>query len=108
MSDVEISRKVVGDWTVSGSSGNTQVRSDGSFVADPPTDTNVTAFPKWAGLWYIKDGFYIKMITNVFDSKGYDHTIINVERRYKIIRIDDHQMVIRPEGHTNLITILKH
>ena len=98
LSDVEISHKAVGSWIVSGSSGGMELRSDGYYCS-----RQVTGALAYEGSWHIEDGFMVASITNT-GGLALRETLTH---RYKIISIDDHQMIVRPEGHTNLVTISK-
>jgi hypothetical protein len=100
LSDAEISHKAVGSWIVSGSSGGMEMRSDGSYSVKMASGDLA-----YEGSWHIEAGFLVATITNWPSRQPQEapsHT-----KRYRIISIDEHQMVVRPEGYTNLVTISK-
>jgi hypothetical protein len=98
LSDAEISRKAVGSWIISGSSGGMELRSGAYYCS-----RQVTGALAYEGSWHIDDGFMVASVTNVFGLAPREI----LTHRFKIISIDDHQMIVRPEGHTNLVTISK-
>ena len=97
LSDAEISRKAVGVWTFPHMADKTEMRSDGSFFQG--TGTNVTG-----GCWHIEDGYVVTILTNV---PGHAPGAFGHPSRYKVISIDDHQMVFLPDGQTNSVTLTK-
>jgi hypothetical protein len=71
-------------------------RPDGSFVCtDTISPTNVSTI---RGSWQVNDGFMVMTGTNasppISELKA---------ERYRVVRIDDREMVLRRDGQTNLV-----
>jgi len=100
-SDAELRQKVQGTWMpYHDSRKTTEHKADGSFVFKFTLElTNeMTA----EGTWQIKDGFMVTTITNA----SWPDAKLEVNR-YKIVHIDDHEMILRHDGATNLLKVLK-
>jgi hypothetical protein len=100
LSDAEISHKAVGSWIVTGSHGGMEMRSDGSYSVKMASGDLA-----YEGSWHIDSGFLVAIVTNMPGRQPQE--AFSQTKRYQIISIDDHQMIVRPEGHTNLVTISK-
>jgi hypothetical protein len=100
-SDNRIRREVVGTWIpMSHPSRVIETRPDGSFVC---TDTiNATNVSTIRGSWQVNDGFMLMTGTNASPPIPE----LKVER-YRVVRIDDAEMVLRRDGQTNLLVAHK-
>jgi hypothetical protein len=94
LSDAAISRKAPGNWTDTSNAGaSIGLRQDGSFCV-----TSAQGDPQFGGSWLVKDQFLVLNVTNI------PHATI----RFKIVSVNDHQMVIRPnESQTNVMIMSK-
>ena len=98
-SDTKIGQRVAGTWTRA-RGGPLVVNPDGSWaiksLGDSPTNS-------YAGTWQIKGGVLSMTITNGLVEGG--HSPVGGIIGYKIIRVDDHQLVYKDinEGRGTLL-----
>jgi hypothetical protein len=96
LSDADIIHKAVGSWALPHQSDKMEVRSDGSWLIG--TGTNVAG-----GSWHVENGYIVSITTNMpGPPRPFAPPV-----RFKVIRIDDHQMILLPEGQTNSLTMSK-
>ena len=80
------------------SSNTLTIRPDGSLQI---VHTNATI----DGLWQVDDGYLIMTMTNVTGSDPQTH--VGQIARYKVDRIDDHDLVCHIDGQTSSLTAHK-
>jgi hypothetical protein len=92
--DARLRQQIVGTWTNEGS-GMMVITSDGGFSSRWPSHYRTNAYE---GIWRIKDGVLFSMVTNASPSE-LQSPAGDVEG-FKIIRVDDHQLIYRFGGQT--------
>ena len=112
-SDSQIRQKFVGTWQSDAAAGIFTAYPDGGLKI---VQTNVLAFADGSHtelvhtnstvyeMWRVDDGFVIWTYTNVVSRNPQGHIRVV---RYKVVRIDDREMVSCLEGQTNLLTAHK-
>ena len=105
--DVEMmSRKAIGSWSLGSPADTIAIRQDGSYSSKrTPSRKGVDGELVYDGTWHIEGGFLVTTITNV--SGPEPHEPVGFVNRFRLIRIDDHEMVVQPDGQTKQVTIPK-
>jgi hypothetical protein len=109
-SDSQIRQKFIGTWKPDASPAVFTAYPDGDLKI---VKTNILAFAEGSHTefvrtnstmhetWKVENGFVIWIYTNVMSVNPQGRIMVV---RYKVVRIDDHEMVSCIEGQTNLLT----
>jgi outer membrane biogenesis lipoprotein LolB len=95
-SDPQVRQKASGTWEMPTEHAVITFDADGSCVSKVPGVDLVMQ-----GTWQVDRGFFTLTITNAVGSVP--HAPLGEVQRYKIVSMNDHDLVLQMEGETNLL-----
>jgi hypothetical protein len=99
-SDAQVRKKALGDWSMPAARSIMTIAPDGSFQSKfPGVDLTLQ------GAWRVEGGFFVFTVTNAVGSER--HSDVGETQRFKIVSMNDHDLVLQVEGATNLVTAHK-
>ena len=98
--DVQLTHDVVGLWA-NGDADQIHIYADGNFRAkSAQTNAGIANVWNYAGLWEIRDGVLVAIITNSFALNSTNFEPSGSTNEYRIIRADTNSLVWEFNGQT--------